>query len=77
MAHRRFIDRDGREWEVRVESRNTWMLEPVGENRERRRDVRAPGYEKDPFELSQEELQHLLDGSDPGPMRSVRSPFKD
>ncbi len=77
MAHRKFTDRDGREWEVRAETRREWLLEPVGENTERRRNVAAPGYEKDPFELSQEELQHLLDGGDAGSRRAVRSPFKD
>jgi len=77
MAHRKFTDREGREWEVRAETRREWLLEPVGENREPRRNVAAPGYEKDPFELSQEELQRLLDGSEAASRRSVKSPFKD
>ena len=77
MAHRKFTDRDGLEWEVRAETKREWLLEPVGENPERPRSIAAPGYEKDPFELSQEELQRLLDGSDPGHRRSVKSPFAD
>jgi hypothetical protein len=39
--------------------------------------VAAPGYERDPFELSVEELQRLLDGA-PRPGSGPRkSPFKD
>jgi hypothetical protein len=77
MAFRKFTDRDGREWEVRIRSRTEWDLEPVGDNRERARTTPAPGYEKDPFELSKEELQRLLDSSAPPPTRSTKSPFKD
>ena len=43
----------------------------------RARDVASPGYEKDPFEMSIEELQRLLDGSKPPKPRDVKSPFKD
>ncbi len=77
MAGRKFIDRDGREWEVRIRSRAEWELEPVGNNPERARTAPAPGYEKDPFELSREELQRLLDSSTAPPSRSTKSPFKD
>lgn len=77
MAFRRFSDRDGRTWEVRPVSRSEWELSPVGENRERARTVASPGYEKDPFELSQEELQHLLAGSSAAPKRQVKNPFGD
>jgi len=77
VAFRKFTDRDGREWEVRIRSRTEWELEPVGNNPERARTAPAPGYEKDPFELSREELQHLLDSSTATPSRSMKSPFKD
>jgi len=77
MGFRRFKDRDGRQWEVRVRSREEWELEPVSENPEPARIARAPGYETDPFELSQEELQGLLESSTPAPQRSTKSPFKD
>lgn len=77
MGFRRFTDRDGRQWEVRPRTRDEWDLDPVGDNPERRRTTKAPGYEQDPYELSQEELQRLLDGSDPGPARQVKSPFRD
>ena len=76
MAFRRFTDRDGQEWEVRPRSRAEWDLEPVGENPGRARLARSPGYEKDPFELSREELQRLLDQSAPPPTRSLKSPFR-
>jgi hypothetical protein len=39
--------------------------------------VASPGYEKDPFELSQEELQQLLDGASSAPVRKVKNPFGD
>lgn len=77
MAYRQFTDRDGHAWEVRATERAEWALEPVGDNPHRARTVRAPGYEKDPFELSREELQRLLDASDPGSHRSVKSPFRE
>lgn len=77
MAHRRFQDRQGYYWEVRPRSRSEWELEPAGDNPGRARSVPAPGYEKDPYELSQEELQELLDRSTPPPARSRRSPFAE
>jgi hypothetical protein len=78
MAHRRFRDRDGNDWEVRIPSRDMWELSPVGDNAARPRTVPAPGYERDPYELSLEELQRLLDGSAPtmGHLRR-KSPFID
>jgi len=77
MAHRKFTDRDGHDWEIRVRSRDEWAFEPVGENPSRARVARSPGYEKDPYELSREELQRLLDSAPPPSDRSVKSPFKD
>lgn len=77
MSHRKFTDRQGLQWEVRPRSRAEWDLEPVGENPGRARSVASPGYEKDPYELSQEELQRLLDASTAGPERKKPSPFKD
>jgi hypothetical protein len=77
VAYRRFTDRHGHQWEVRARTRDEWALDPVGDNPQRPRSVRSPGYEKDPFELSIEELQRLLDGSDPGYTRTPKSPFRD
>ena len=77
MAHRRFRDRDGHNWEVRVRTKDEWELSPVADNPGRLRTVRAPGYERDPFELSLEELQRLLDGGTPSQGRGRPSPFKD
>ena len=77
MAHRKFVDRDGNQWEVRPRSREEWGLEPVGENPHRARSVSSPGYEKDAYELSREELQSLLDRSSAPSPRSVKSPFQD
>jgi hypothetical protein len=77
VGFRRFTDREGRVWEVRPRSRSEWEFDPVPGNPERARSVRAPGYEKDPFELSIEELQRLLDSAGPPPERRKPSPFRD
>ena len=77
MSHRKFTDKDGREWEVRVRSKSEWDLEPVGDNPARARSVAAPGYETDPYEMSKEELQALLDRSAEPPPRSKKSPFTE
>jgi hypothetical protein len=77
MAYRNFKDREGNTWEVRTRSRSEWSLEPVAGNPGRARDVASPGYEKDPFEMSIEELQRLLDSSKPPKPRNVKSPFSD
>ena len=78
MGFRNFIDKQGRKWEVRDRSKTEWELLPLGENKERNRTVRSPGYEKDPFELSEEELQRLLDLPDNGARaRPSKNPFGD
>ena len=78
MADRSFLDQQGRRWEIRVRSKSEWELIPAGDNRERRRFVHPPGYERDPFEMSVEELQRLLDEPDQtGRSKSPKSPFKD
>lgn len=77
MGFRKFIDRDRRQWEIRTVSRTEWEFAPAGDNRERSRMVQPPGYEQDPYELSQEELQGLLDGSTETPVRQRKSPFGD
>jgi hypothetical protein len=77
MGYRRFDDTDGEVWEVRDRSRSEWDLQPVSGS-EKAVTVPSPGYEADPFELSVEELQRLLDGAR-GTSRgsSRKSPFKD
>ena len=77
MGYRRFTDRDGNAWDVHDDSEYEWRLEPVSGGSQSRK-VAAPGYQKDPFELSNEELQRLLDGA--GPRHSggsKKSPFAD
>lgn len=61
MGYRRFTDRDGESWDIRDHSDSEWRFEPVGGNPAEPVDVRAPGYQKDPFELSQEELLRMLE----------------
>ena len=75
MGFRRFVDRDQRQWEIRDVSRLRWELSPVGDNPLPARSVDPPGYEQDPYELSQEELQRLLDTSSAPTKRSVKNPF--
>ena len=77
MAFRKFVDRDGHEWEVRPRSRSQWDLEPAGMNPGKARSVASPGYEKDPYELSKEELQGLLDSAPQPKSRNIKSPFGD
>jgi hypothetical protein len=77
MGHRRFTDREKQQWEVRTVSSSEWEFSPAGDNQARPRTVPPPGYEKDPYELSQEELQRLLDTSAPQPVRPRKSPFGD
>jgi hypothetical protein len=80
MGYRRFTDRDGTVWEIRDLSDAAWEFEPVSQPAARTLRVEAPGHQKDPFELSAEELQRLLDGvHGAAPPRTAprKSPFKD
>ncbi len=77
MGFRSFTDRDGRAWEVRTRSSREWEFSPGRGNPDPSVFVPAPGYEKDPFELSVEELQRLLDSGPPPRKREGKSPFKD
>lgn len=77
MSFRRFTDRHKQDWEIRPQSNNVWELSPTGENPGRPRTVPAPGYEKDPWEMSQEELQRLLDAAATLPERKRKNPFGD
>ena len=77
MGDRRFVDRAGQRWEVRVRGKSEWLFEPVEGNPGPARRAQPPGYERDPFEMSIEELQRLLDSAPPpGPPRT-KSPFLD
>ena len=77
MGDRRFSDREGRRWEIRVRGKREWMFEPVEDNPGPVRTVTPPGYEADPFELSVEELQKLLDDAPAPRPRSTKNPFLD
>jgi hypothetical protein len=77
MGDRRFADRAGKRWDVVVRSRSEWIFEPVEDNPGPARSSAPPEYETDPFELSVEELQHLLDGSRGPQSRQKKSPFVD
>jgi hypothetical protein len=77
MGDRRFADRAGKRWDVVVRSRSEWVYEPVEDNPGPARAGEPPGYETDPFELSVEELQHLLDQARAPQSRPKKSPFID
>lgn len=78
MAYRRFTDRDGMTWEVRDRSAAEWEFQPADGAAGAAVRIPSPGYEKDPFELSREELQRLLDAHRPSSDRPERpSPFTD
>ena len=77
MAYRKFTDAQGLQWEVQDRNHHEWTLEPVGMNRGVARTVPAPGYEKDPFEMSEQELQALLGKSNAPSDRKKKNPFLD
>jgi hypothetical protein len=77
MGFRRFTDRDKQQWEIRDVSRSRWEFAPAGDNPQPARSVAPPGYEPDPYELSQEELQALLDAASAPSKRAVKNPFGD
>lgn len=62
-------------WEVRVRGRSEWDFEPVEGNPGPARTAAAPSHERDPFELSVEELRRLLDSAPPPRQRPRASPF--
>ena len=77
MGYRRFTDRDGMAWEIRDVSRSEWEFVPASAADGRSVRVRPPGYESDPFELSTEECQRLLDSEQGGSRSDRKSPFLD
>ena len=77
MSYRKFVDRTGNAWIVRDRSRWDWHFEPSGGNPEPAKKVRAPGHQDDPFELSNEELQRLLDSAPSATGPKARNPFED
>jgi len=77
MGDRHFVDRDGRRWEIRVRGKREWSFDPLDDNPGPSRPVTPPGYESDPFELSKEELQKLLDAAPMARARPKSSPFLD
>ena len=77
MARRTFADRSGSRWEIDVRSRSEWEFTPVAGNPGPARIAAPPGYETDPYELSIEELQRLLDSGQPRRKPPGKSPFLD
>ncbi len=78
MSYRKFLDHDGRRWEVRAVSKSDWRFDPLVDNSERPRRVAPPLFAgDDPFELSQEDLRRILDDAKPMPSAPKKSPFKD
>lgn len=77
MSYRKFVDRSGHAWQIRDRSRWEWSFEPDGGNPGPARVVRAPTYQDDPFELSTEELQQLLDSAGSPSRPRAPNPFKD
>ena len=65
MGYRRFTDRQGHRWEVKPRTRYEWHFEPLPGNPGSKRVGSGPGYEKDPFELSEQELQRICEAADP------------
>lgn len=63
---RKFVDRNGKPWDVeREHGRRQLVFRPIEGSSADERNSPAPGHTDDPFELSDEELQRLLDRSRP------------
>ncbi|MFQ6046564.1 MAG: hypothetical protein ACE5PT_09470 [Gemmatimonadales bacterium] len=77
MGYRTFTDREGNRWEVRDRSASEWEFYPASGNPLAALRVKPPVYESDPFELSDEELQRLLDEEGGPRSRRPKSPFAD
>jgi len=77
MANRTFSDRAGNRWEVRTRSRSEWEFEPLAGNPGPARLGAPPGYESDPYEMSVEELQRILEAAAPRRPPRSKSPFLD
>ena len=82
MSHRKFSDRGGHRWEIRVSSRTEWRFEPLPGNPNPAHRVRPPLYAgDDPFELSEQELQTIFGSATPETRAQRkpqgRSPFGD
>ncbi len=77
MGYRKFVDDQGHSWEVRDSSRSRWDLDPVAGNPGSRITIDAPTYEADPFEMSEGELQRLLEKVRNLRSRPSKSPFLD
>ena len=77
MGYRRFDDRDGNTWEVREDAMRGWAFEPVSGNPHERRTITPPKYQSDPFELSERELQRLIEEDRPERTRKAKNPFLD
>ena len=77
MANRTFADGSGYRWEIRARSRSEWEFEPIEGNPGPARLASPPGYEADPYEMSVEELQRLLDAASPRRAPKTKSPFLD
>lgn len=74
MANRKFQDRQGDGWEVRAEGSREWRLDPLEGNDQMPRKVTPPGHTDDPFELSEKELQRMLDGGQPAQGKARKPP---
>jgi len=77
MANRTFSDRSGNRWEIRTRSRSEWEFEPIEGNPGPARLAEPPGYESDPYEMSVEELQRILEAGAPRRAPGTKSPFLD
>lgn len=76
MSYRKFQDRSGNRWEVRPRSRGEWEMQPAPGNPEAGRTVNPPLYANDPFELSEQELQGILESGRATESGSRKAPWE-
>ncbi len=77
MSHRRFVDRSSHRWEIRVRGKGEWEFRPISENPSPPHHGEPPHWARDPFELSEQELQTILGDAAPAHPRGEPSPFRD
>ncbi len=77
MSFRNFSDRSGARWQVKPRSKGEWNMEPLPGNPAARRIASPPLYATDPFELSEQELQRILEDAREAPYAVTKPPWEE
>lgn len=74
QEHRRFEDARGSTWEVHPQEAFKWQFVPVGDDERVRKIATPPPAATDPSDLTEQELQQLLDSGIP--TRDITEPLE-